>query len=164
MLDAVGSVMTNKYSEGYPYKRSPPPPPRPPPPSSFPADRPYGGASRYYGGNEFIDQAETLCQDRALEVFGLDPSEWGVNVQPLSGAPRPALGRRHGRPVVPGRPIHTARCCQAPLRTWLSTLRCWRRTIASLRLISRTVASTPRPPLRICRTCGVAADGNRARP
>ena len=56
--------------------------------------------SRYYGGNEFIDQAETLCQDRALEVFGLDPSEWGVNVQPLSGAPRPALGRRQSRPVV----------------------------------------------------------------
>lgn len=36
-MEAVGSVMTNKYSEGYP-------------------------GARYYGGNEFIDQAESLCQ------------------------------------------------------------------------------------------------------
>ena len=43
--------------------------------------------ARYYGGNEFIDQAERLCQQRALEAFGLDPAEWGVNVQPLSGSP-----------------------------------------------------------------------------
>uniref|UniRef100_A0A0K0CXK5 Serine hydroxymethyltransferase n=1 Tax=Angiostrongylus cantonensis TaxID=6313 RepID=A0A0K0CXK5_ANGCA len=42
---------------------------------------------RYYGGNEFIDQMELLCQKRALEVFGLDPELWGVNVQPLSGSP-----------------------------------------------------------------------------
>ncbi|KAH7324475.1 serine hydroxymethyltransferase [Stachybotrys elegans] len=62
VLDALGSVMQNKYSEGYP-------------------------GARYYGGNEFIDQAERLCQKRALEAFGLDPKEWGVNVQPLSGAP-----------------------------------------------------------------------------
>ena len=75
VMECLGSCMTNKYSEGMP-------------------------GARYYGGNEFIDQAETLCQDRALEVFGLDPAEWGVNVQPLSGAPRPALGRRQGRPVV----------------------------------------------------------------
>ncbi|RMZ92584.1 hypothetical protein DV736_g146, partial [Chaetothyriales sp. CBS 134916] len=62
VLDALGSVMQNKYSEGYP-------------------------GARYYGGNEFIDQAESLCQQRALETFRLDPSEWGVNVQPLSGSP-----------------------------------------------------------------------------
>jgi len=62
VLDALGSPMQNKYSEGYP-------------------------GARYYGGNEFIDQAETLCQERALETFGLNPSEWGVNVQPLSGSP-----------------------------------------------------------------------------
>lgn len=62
VLDALGSVMQNKYSEGYP-------------------------GARYYGGNEFIDQAETLCQNRALETFGLDSKSWGVNVQPLSGAP-----------------------------------------------------------------------------
>ncbi|KAL7623575.1 Cytochrome B translational activator protein cbs2 [Parahypoxylon ruwenzoriense] len=62
VLDALGSVMQNKYSEGYP-------------------------GARYYAGNEFIDQSERLCQQRALEAFGLDPKEWGVNVQPLSGAP-----------------------------------------------------------------------------
>ncbi|ORY56409.1 serine hydroxymethyltransferase [Pseudomassariella vexata] len=62
VLDALGSVMQNKYSEGYP-------------------------GARYYAGNEFIDQAERLCQQRALEAFGLDEKEWGVNVQALSGAP-----------------------------------------------------------------------------
>ena len=40
---------------------------------------------RYYGGNEFIDEAENLCRNRALEAFGLDPDIWGVNVQSLSG-------------------------------------------------------------------------------
>ena len=62
VMEAVGSVMTNKYSEGYP-------------------------GARYYGGNEFIDQAESLCQKRALEAFRLDPAEWGVNVQAMSGSP-----------------------------------------------------------------------------
>lgn len=42
---------------------------------------------RYYGGNEQIDMSERLCQKRALEAFDLNPEEWGVNVQPLSGAP-----------------------------------------------------------------------------
>eukprot|EP01117_Protostelium_nocturnum_P014914 TRINITY_DN572_c0_g1_i1.p1 TRINITY_DN572_c0_g1~~TRINITY_DN572_c0_g1_i1.p1 ORF type:complete len:492 (+),score=190.59 TRINITY_DN572_c0_g1_i1:77-1552(+) len=60
--EALGSCLTNKYSEGYP-------------------------GARYYAGNEFIDENELLCQKRALEVFGLDPSQWGVNVQPLSGSP-----------------------------------------------------------------------------
>lgn len=62
VLEAVGSIMTNKYSEGYP-------------------------GARYYGGNEFIDMAERLCQTRALEAFGLDADKWGVNVQALSGSP-----------------------------------------------------------------------------
>ncbi|PYH63497.1 SHMT-domain-containing protein [Aspergillus vadensis CBS 113365] len=62
VLDALGSVMQNKYSEGYP-------------------------GARYYGGNEHIDASERLCQQRALETFGLNPEEWGVNVQPLSGSP-----------------------------------------------------------------------------
>ena len=62
VLDALGSVMSNKYSEGYP-------------------------GARYYAGNEMIDQVETLCQQRALEAFRLDPEEWGVNVQALSGSP-----------------------------------------------------------------------------
>lgn len=46
----------DKYSEGYP-------------------------GARYYGGNEHIDEAERLCQKRALETFGLNEEEWGVNVQ-----------------------------------------------------------------------------------
>jgi len=62
VLDALGSVLSNKYSEGYP-------------------------GARYYGGNENIDQVELLCQKRALDVFKLNPEEWGVNVQSLSGSP-----------------------------------------------------------------------------
>ena len=62
VLQALGSVLSNKYSEGYP-------------------------GARYYGGNENIDQVELLCQKRALEAFQLDPEEWGVNVQSLSGSP-----------------------------------------------------------------------------
>ncbi|KAI8908987.1 serine hydroxymethyltransferase [Gorgonomyces haynaldii] len=62
VMQALGSIFQNKYSEGYP-------------------------GQRYYGGNEFIDMAERLCQQRALEAFGLDPKKWGVNVQALSGAP-----------------------------------------------------------------------------
>ena len=62
VLSALGSVMQNQYSEGYPH-------------------------ARYYGGNEFIDMAEELCQQRALELFKLDPQQWGVNVQPHSGSP-----------------------------------------------------------------------------
>jgi glycine hydroxymethyltransferase len=62
VLDALGSVLSNKYSEGYP-------------------------GARYYGGNENIDQVELLCQKRALEVFHLKEDEWGVNVQSLSGSP-----------------------------------------------------------------------------
>jgi hypothetical protein len=62
VLEALGSVMQNKYSEGYPN-------------------------ARYYGGNENIDKAELLCQQRALDAFKLDPAEWGVNVQSLSGSP-----------------------------------------------------------------------------
>ena len=62
VLDALGSVMTNKYSEGQPGKR-------------------------YYGGNEYIDQMENLCKKRALDLFKLDHNEWSVNVQPYSGSP-----------------------------------------------------------------------------
>jgi len=54
---AAGSVLTNKYAEGYPGKR-------------------------YYGGCEFVDQAEDLARDRAKQLFGCDY----VNVQPHSGS------------------------------------------------------------------------------
>ena len=62
-MEANGSILTNKYSEGLP-------------------------GARYYGGNEHIDVLETLCQKRALEAFSLDPAIWGVNVQPYSGSVR----------------------------------------------------------------------------
>jgi glycine hydroxymethyltransferase len=42
---------------------------------------------RYYGGNEFIDQIEIMCQKRCLEAYSLDATQWGVNVQPYSGSP-----------------------------------------------------------------------------
>ena len=58
VLDAMGSVFTNKYSEGYPGKR-------------------------YYGGQENTDQVEQLAIDRAKQLFGADHA----NVQPHSGAP-----------------------------------------------------------------------------
>jgi glycine hydroxymethyltransferase len=58
VLEALGSILTNKYSEGYVGKR-------------------------YYGGCEFIDEVEQLAIDRAKQLFGAEH----VNVQPLSGAP-----------------------------------------------------------------------------
>ena len=58
VLTALGSVFTNKYSEGYPGKR-------------------------YYGGQEFTDQVETLAIERAKKLFKADHA----NVQPHSGAP-----------------------------------------------------------------------------
>ena len=57
VLEAAGSVLTNKYAEGYPGKR-------------------------YYGGCEFVDVAETLAIERAKQIFGAEH----VNVQPHSGA------------------------------------------------------------------------------
>ncbi|MBN2223533.1 MAG: serine hydroxymethyltransferase, partial [Deltaproteobacteria bacterium] len=57
VLEAQGSVMTNKYAEGYPGKR-------------------------YYGGCEFVDVAETLAIERAKQLFGADH----INVQPHSGS------------------------------------------------------------------------------
>ncbi|XP_041085800.1 serine hydroxymethyltransferase, cytosolic [Polyodon spathula] len=77
VLEALGSCMNNKYSEGYP-------------------------GQRYYGGTEFVDELERLCQKRALEAYGLDPEKWGCNVQPYSGSPAnfavyTALVEPHGR-------------------------------------------------------------------
>src|SRR3989339_1681515 len=62
VLRALGSVLTNKYSEGYPGKR-------------------------YYGGNEIIDKVEELARKRALKLFGLSDKKWSCNVQPYSGSP-----------------------------------------------------------------------------
>jgi len=58
VLQAMGSVFTNKYSEGYPKRR-------------------------YYGGQEFVDALENLAIDRAKQLFGAEH----VNVQPYSGSP-----------------------------------------------------------------------------
>lgn len=62
VLEAIGSVLTNKYSEGYPGKR-------------------------YYGGQENVDQIEKIAQERALKLFGLSEGKYHVNVQPYSGSP-----------------------------------------------------------------------------
>lgn len=58
VLEAMGSILTNKYSEGY-------------------------SGKRYYAGNEFIDEIEDLAKERASELFGAEH----VNVQPYSGSP-----------------------------------------------------------------------------
>jgi glycine hydroxymethyltransferase len=58
VLEACGTVLTNKYSEGYPYKR-------------------------YYEGQQFIDQIETIAIERAKALFGVAHA----NVQPYSGSP-----------------------------------------------------------------------------
>uniref|UniRef100_A0A2P2HYT9 Serine hydroxymethyltransferase n=2 Tax=Hirondellea gigas TaxID=1518452 RepID=A0A2P2HYT9_9CRUS len=75
--ECLSSCLTNKYSEGM-------------------------VGQRYYGGNEFIDEMELLCQKRCLETFHLSPDSWGVNVQPYSGSPAnfavyTALVGPHGR-------------------------------------------------------------------
>ena len=57
VMEAQGSVLTNKYAEGYPGRR-------------------------YYGGCEYVDVVEDLARDRAKEIFGAEH----VNVQPHSGA------------------------------------------------------------------------------
>ena len=58
VLEATGSILTNKYSEGYPGKR-------------------------YYEGQEFIDPIESMARERATRLFGADHA----NVQPYSGSP-----------------------------------------------------------------------------
>ena len=58
VLDVLGSRLTDKYSEGYP-------------------------GTRYYGGNEFVDQVENIARDRACELFGVTHA----NVQAYSGSP-----------------------------------------------------------------------------
>lgn len=62
VLTALGSILTNKYAEGY-------------------------SGKRYYGGNEIIDKVEDLAIERALKLFKLSNEKWSVNVQALSGSP-----------------------------------------------------------------------------
>ncbi len=103
VLEAMGSIMTNKYAEGYPGKR-------------------------YYGGCEFHDMAENLARDRLKKLFGAEHA----NVQPHSGTqanmavyfafmnlgdtlmsmkldagrpPFPRLPGQFHREVLPGRPV-----------------------------------------------------------
>ena len=85
VMEAVGSIMTNKYSEGYP-------------------------GARYYGGNEFIDQAESLCQ-----VGPLIPSHCGLASQVRSSraacqrSQRPADSKEHLAIWAPQRCMHVSR-------------------------------------------------------
>jgi len=60
--EATGSILTNKYSEGYP-------------------------GARYYAGQINIDKVEEIAKTRALKMFGLDSKKWHANVQPYSGSP-----------------------------------------------------------------------------
>jgi glycine hydroxymethyltransferase len=62
VLECLGSVFTNKYSEGQ-------------------------VGNRYYGGCEVVDELEQLCKDRAINAFSLDKNIWDVNVQAYSGSP-----------------------------------------------------------------------------
>ena len=95
VLEALGSVLTDKYGEGYPGRR-------------------------YYRGTKIVDEVELLAQKRALELFELDPNGWSVNVQPLSGSPAnfavysaliPAGGKimgmtlSHGGHLTHGQPV-----------------------------------------------------------
>ena len=65
VMKAVGSCLTNKYSEGYPTKRT------------------SGNTGRYYGGCHVVDEIEEYCCDKWREVFKTD---YHVNVQPHSGS------------------------------------------------------------------------------
>ena len=58
VIEALGTVLTNKYSEGYP-------------------------GARYYGGQEYIDEIENVARERAKKLFGVPYA----NVQPYSGSP-----------------------------------------------------------------------------
>ncbi|MFA6227788.1 MAG: serine hydroxymethyltransferase [Patescibacteria group bacterium] len=61
ILNAMGTPLSNKYSEGYPGKR-------------------------YYSGNKYIDEIESEAQKSCLKVFGLKADDWHANVQPHSGS------------------------------------------------------------------------------
>ena len=88
VMEAMGSVLTNKYAEGYPKKR-------------------------YYGGCEWVDVAETLARDRAKKLFNAKYA----NVQPHSGSPNMGAYFALAEPgsVLIGMSLshggHLTRCC-----------------------------------------------------
>ena len=95
VLEAMGTVFTNKYSEGYPGKR-------------------------YYAGNEIVDTIETTAINRAKELFGAEY----VNVQPLSGSPANfaiILSTRSNRRKDNG---HETLCRWTP-HSWISRFNDW---------------------------------------
>jgi len=104
VLEATGSVFTNKYAEGYPGKR-------------------------YYGGCEFTDVVENLARDRAKKLFGAEY----VNVQPHSGSQANQAayasvlqpGYHHGAEPRPRRPPHARPPAQL-FRQNLSSHSLWR--------------------------------------
>ncbi|MEA2103275.1 MAG: serine hydroxymethyltransferase [Candidatus Cloacimonadota bacterium] len=71
VMEAAGSVLTNKYAEGYPYRRS-----------RKDGKVKYRLYGRYYGGCEYVDKIEELAIERAKEIFGAEHA----NVQPHSGS------------------------------------------------------------------------------
>ena len=114
VMDAQGSVLTNKYAEGYPGKR-------------------------YYGGCEYVDIAEQLAIDRAKQLFGADYA----NVQPHSGsqantsrfafeatgsqAARQSSSAAVGRPICGPSRIRARRGCRYSSGTAASTGGRWHR-------------------------------------
>src|SRR5438046_9417148 len=86
VLEAMGTIFTNKYSEGYPGRR-------------------------YYGGNENVDEAERLAQERARRLFGAPHAK----VHPYSGSPRNLAVHPATRP--PAAPTHRANPPDARHRT-----------------------------------------------
>ena len=71
VMEAQGSILTNKYAEGYPYRWS-----------KKTGKVNYKLYGRYYGGCEYIDEVERLAIERAKELFGAEHA----NVQPHSGS------------------------------------------------------------------------------
>ena len=133
VLEAVGSVMTNKYAEGYPGRR-------------------------YYGGCENVDTVEELAIQRAKELFGAEH----VNVQPHSGSQANmaayftvALARRHDR--------RARTCARRPPDAWATRSTSRASSTGSCRTASgaRTSGSTSTRCATLCRGAPAEAPGDR---
>jgi hypothetical protein len=103
VLEAVGSVLTNKYAEGYP-------------------------GARYYGGCEWVDVIENLARDRAVQLFGGEHA----NVQPHAGAQANRAGTSLTvcRSTFPGGSTTSSPTASIASRS-RSTTTCWRKRRAS---------------------------------